>query len=58
MLSDRSGYSEQKWAVKTLPQTLLLDTNGGVVVRLEGAQPWGDGILLQKLEEKISGLAN
>lgn len=58
MLSDRSGYSEQKWAVKTLPQTLLLDTNGEVVVRLEGAQPWGDGILLQKLEEKISGLAN
>lgn len=49
MLSDRIGYSEQQWGVKTLPQTLLIDANGEIIKRFEGAQPWKDADFIKQL---------
>lgn len=54
MLSDRTGFSEQRWGVKTLPQTLLLDSNGQITTRLEGVQPWAAEGFVERLQQKLS----
>lgn len=49
VLSDRTGYSEQQWGVKTLPQTLLIDAEGRIVKRFEGVQSWEDAGFIKQL---------
>lgn len=49
MLSDRAGYSEQRWRVKTLPQTLIVDAEGNVLKRFQGVQNWSDSNFIEQL---------
>lgn len=49
ILSDRTGYSEHQWGVKTLPQTLIIDADGNVLKRFEGVQSWAESSFIEQL---------
>lgn len=53
MLSDRTGISERRWGVKTLPLTVVFSPDGKELVRFSGAQSWLDESFVEELSKYL-----
>lgn len=50
VLLDHRGRISQRWQVRGLPTTLVLNQRGEIVYRAVGEREWDDAVLLHQLQ--------